>query len=253
MRCKHAINLGLSHPLLFPNNHSFNSIHSPPSCRSCFLLSDPSLCILLRLRSPFSGSLFSIIVQWEHNDSRNQITKQNNRMGTSIPQPTLRFLTSGISKRIIWNTKDAIRTHRLPLRTRSPFRSFHNPLSLLFPLPPPHSFLSPLLRPPPRFLCNMTDTQSPPAKTVRVVVKGRVQGVFYRNWTIENATQLGLRGWVRNRRDGSVEALFSGNPDSVKEMEQRCRHGPPDAVVTGLQVFPSNDDPGTGFVRKQTV
>lgn len=88
---------------------------------------------------------------------------------------------------------------------------------------------------------------------VRVVVKGRVQGVFYRNWTIENATQLGLRGWVRNRRDGSVEALFSGNPDSVKEMEQRCRHGPPDAVVTGLQVFPSNDDPGTGFVRKQTV
>lgn len=174
-------------------------------------------------------------------------------MGTSIPQPTLRFLTSGISKRIIWNTKDAIRTHRFPLRTRSPFRSFHNPLSLLFPLPPPHSFLSPLLRPPPRFLCNMTDTQSPPAKTVRVVVKGRVQGVFYRNWTIENATQLGLRGWVRNRRDGSVEALFSGNPDSVKEMEQRCRHGPSDAVVTGLQVFPSNDDPGTGFVRKQTV
>lgn len=107
-------------------------------------------------------------MQWEHNDSRNQITKQNNRMGTSIPQPTLRFLTSGISKRIIWNAKDAIRTHRFPLRTRSSFRSFHNPLSLLFPLPPPHSFLSPLLRPPPRFLCNMTDTQCPPAKTVRV-------------------------------------------------------------------------------------
>lgn len=88
---------------------------------------------------------------------------------------------------------------------------------------------------------------------VRVVIKGRVQGVFYRNWTIENATQLGLKGWVRNRRDGSVEALFSGNPDAVNEMEQRCRRGPPAAMVTGLDVSPSTDDPGTGFQRKPTV
>ncbi|RZB72524.1 uncharacterized protein LOC114382805 isoform X2 [Glycine soja] len=79
-------------------------------------------------------------------------------------------------------------------------------------------------------------------------------GVFYRNWTIENATQLGLKGWVRNRRDGSVEALFSGSVDAVQEMEQRCRRGPPDAVVTGLQVFPSDDDPATtGFHRKPTL
>ncbi|KAB2087246.1 hypothetical protein ES319_A04G089900v1 [Gossypium barbadense] len=96
-------------------------------------------------------------------------------------------------------------------------------------------------------------SQPSETKTVRVVIKGRVQGVFYRNWTIENATQLGLKGWVRNRRDGSVEALFSGTPDSVEEMEQRCRRGPPAAMVTGLQVFPSDDDPGTGFQRKQTV
>lgn len=88
---------------------------------------------------------------------------------------------------------------------------------------------------------------------VRVVIKGRVQGVFYRNWTIENATQLGLKGWVRNKRDGSVEALFSANPDAVQEMEQRCRRGPPEAVVTGLKVFPSSDDPGSGFERKPTV
>ncbi|XP_073317790.1 uncharacterized protein [Primulina huaijiensis] len=87
----------------------------------------------------------------------------------------------------------------------------------------------------------------PNAKTVRVMIKGRVQGVFYRNWTINNANELGLKGWVRNRRDGSVEALFSGNPDKVEEMEQRCRRGPPDAMVTGLQVFPSTDDPGTSF------
>ncbi|XP_022745035.1 uncharacterized protein LOC111295687 isoform X3 [Durio zibethinus] len=96
-------------------------------------------------------------------------------------------------------------------------------------------------------------SQPSQTKTVRVVIKGRVQGVFYRNWTIENATQLGLKGWVRNRRDGSVEALFSGSPESVQEMEQRCRRGPPAAMVTGLQVFPSNDDPGTGFERKSTV
>lgn len=86
-----------------------------------------------------------------------------------------------------------------------------------------------------------------------MVIKGRVQGVFYRNWTVDNATELGLKGWVRNKRDGSVEALFSGSPEKVQEMEQRCRRGPPDAVVTGLEVFPSTDDPGTKFERKTTV
>jgi len=97
------------------------------------------------------------------------------------------------------------------------------------------------------------DSTQPSTKTVRVVIKGQVQGVFYRNWTVENATQLGLKGWVRNKRDGTVEALFSGNPDVVQEMEQRCRRGPPAAVVTGLEVSPSSDDPGSRFERKQTV
>lgn len=85
------------------------------------------------------------------------------------------------------------------------------------------------------------------------MIKGRVQGVFYRDWTVENANQLGLKGWVRNRRDGSVEALFSGNPDAVHDMEERCRRGPPAAIVTGLEVSRSSDDPGTGFLRKSTV
>ncbi|KAL6336469.1 hypothetical protein AAG906_018424 [Vitis piasezkii] len=119
--------------------------------------------------------------------------------------------------------------------------------------------LSHRLHPLSSFISSMTTRASSnpppsnPTKTVRVVVKGRVQGVFYRNWTIENATQLGLKGWVRNRRDGSVEALFSGTPDSVQEMEQRCRRGPPDAMVTGFEVVPCSDDPGTGFQRKPTV
>lgn len=90
-------------------------------------------------------------------------------------------------------------------------------------------------------------------KTIRCVIKGRVQGVFYRNWTIENATQLGLKGWVRNRRDGSVEALLSGKAEAVDEMLQRCRRGPPDAMVTALDANPSNEDPGSGFERKPTV
>jgi acylphosphatase len=96
-------------------------------------------------------------------------------------------------------------------------------------------------------------SQSSSTKTVRVVIKGRVQGVFYRNWTIENAIELDLKGWVRNKRDGSVEALFSGCADSVQEMEQRCRRGPPASIVTCLDVFISNEDPGTGFERKPTA
>ncbi|KNA12187.1 hypothetical protein SOVF_128180 [Spinacia oleracea] len=90
-------------------------------------------------------------------------------------------------------------------------------------------------------------------KTIRCMIKGRVQGVFYRNWTIDNARQLGLKGWVRNRRDGCVEALFSGNSEIVDEMLQRCRRGPSDAMVTALNVNPSNEDPGSGFERKPTV
>ncbi|EPS58492.1 hypothetical protein M569_16324, partial [Genlisea aurea] len=88
---------------------------------------------------------------------------------------------------------------------------------------------------------------------VKVVIKGRVQGVFYRNWTVDNAAELGLKGWVRNRRDGSVEALFSGSPEKVRQMENRCRSGPPDAIVTGVDVFPSSEDPGITFERKPTV
>lgn len=88
---------------------------------------------------------------------------------------------------------------------------------------------------------------------VRMVIKGRVQGVCYRNWTVENAETLGLKGWVRNRRDGSVEALFSGPPEAVEEMQQRCRRGPPAAMVTGLEAFPSTEEPGTSFEYRSTV
>jgi acylphosphatase len=64
-----------------------------------------------------------------------------------------------------------------------------------------------------------------------VVVSGRVQGVGYRAWTGDQAILLGLHGWVRNRRDGSVEAVFAGPEDVVADMIQACRRGPVAARV----------------------
>lgn len=67
---------------------------------------------------------------------------------------------------------------------------------------------------------------------VRARIAGKVQGVWYRQWTTEAAAELGLTGWVRNRSDGTVEACFSGPPKQVQLMLQRCEEGPPKAEVT---------------------
>jgi acylphosphatase len=74
------------------------------------------------------------------------------------------------------------------------------------------------------------------AKAVRVRIEGRVQGVWYRGWTVAEASRRGLHGWVRNRRDGSVEALFAGPEPLVDEMVESCWSGPPSARVTGVAV-----------------
>jgi acylphosphatase len=84
-------------------------------------------------------------------------------------------------------------------------------------------------------------------RTVRVRIEGGVQGVGYRYWTERVAGELGLTGWVRNRRDGSVEALFSGAADDVAQMLERCRDGPPSARVTAVTVLEEGGDPTTGF------
>jgi acylphosphatase len=65
----------------------------------------------------------------------------------------------------------------------------------------------------------------------RVVIQGRVQGVGYRDWTRHVARARGIEGWVRNRKDGTVEAVFAGPHDAVPEMIAACRKGPPSAVV----------------------
>lgn len=75
------------------------------------------------------------------------------------------------------------------------------------------------------------------ARLVRV--RGQVQGVGYRAWAEQKARGLGLDGWVRNRRDGSVEALLSGAAGAVDEMVRECRHGPAAARVAGVDTEPA--------------
>ncbi len=65
----------------------------------------------------------------------------------------------------------------------------------------------------------------------RVIIEGRVQGVFFRQHTLETALILGVQGWVRNRRDGAVEAVFEGDKERVDRMVQWCHRGPPEAWV----------------------
>lgn len=88
---------------------------------------------------------------------------------------------------------------------------------------------------------------------VRARISGRVQGVWYRAWTVEQAAALGLDGWVRNRSDGTVEAVFAGPADRVAEMVRRCWQGPPAARVSDIVETPV-DDPGvTGFSARPTA
>lgn len=69
-------------------------------------------------------------------------------------------------------------------------------------------------------------------KIVRVTIKGRVQGVGFRAWTQIEASRLGISGWVRNRLNGDVEALFAGPPEAVAALCAACWRGPPQARVT---------------------
>ena len=82
---------------------------------------------------------------------------------------------------------------------------------------------------------------------VRVVIHGRVQGVWYRGWTVDQATARDLDGWVRNRRDGTVEALFSGEDAAVELMIEVCRSGPPAARVREIERNPAQPPDMRGF------
>jgi acylphosphatase len=70
----------------------------------------------------------------------------------------------------------------------------------------------------------------------RVMVTGRVQGVWFRETCARLARAAGVTGWIRNRPDGRVEAVFEGEPEAVDGLVMWCRRGPPRAVVTGVEV-----------------
>jgi acylphosphatase len=87
----------------------------------------------------------------------------------------------------------------------------------------------------------------------RLRIRGRVQGVSYRWWTVHMACRLGVDGWVRNRKDGSVEALAVGPADAVESLIAKCRHGPDAARVDEVEVEEATGIVPAGFTQKPTV
>ncbi|KAG0556795.1 hypothetical protein M758_11G077000 [Ceratodon purpureus] len=88
------------------------------------------------------------------------------------------------------------------------------------------------------------------SKSVNVIVKGTVQGVFFRKWTVEAAQKLNLQGWVRNLEDGSVEAVFSGPTSAVDNMIEQCHSGPSAAKVSSVDVSNWNNEIPQGFEKR---
>ena len=98
-----------------------------------------------------------------------------------------------------------------------------------------------------------TETAMSDTTAIRVRITGRVQGVWYRGWTVDHARRLGLSGWVRNRRDGSVEAVFAGPEEAVRAMIELCRQGPPAALVHDVAEQIETEPVPAGFRQAPTV
>jgi acylphosphatase len=89
-------------------------------------------------------------------------------------------------------------------------------------------------------------------KTVRIHVAGCVQGVGYRVWATRVAAETGLRGWVRNRIDGTVEMLVTGRDDALAAMIEAAHRGPRAARVGEVRVSDDQDDGSFGFTARAT-
>lgn len=89
--------------------------------------------------------------------------------------------------------------------------------------------------------------------TRRLRITGRVQGVGYRDWTLRTARAANLTGWVRNRLDGSVEAVVQGPPAAVEAFVGACQAGPPLARVTAVDSGPCEDTLEPGFRQLPTA
>jgi acylphosphatase len=88
--------------------------------------------------------------------------------------------------------------------------------------------------------------------TYRLEIRGLVQGVYYRGSMVSQANAIGVMGWVRNRMDGSVEAMLQGGANEVERMAEWARRGPPNAVVTSVDIFPSEGD-FVGFHQREST
>lgn len=90
-------------------------------------------------------------------------------------------------------------------------------------------------------------------RTVRLHITGRVQGVGYRDFVRREAEARSLAGWVRNRRDGSVEALIAGPSESVEDLIAACWRGPPASRVADVRAADAEQAPGAGFAVLATA
>ncbi len=92
------------------------------------------------------------------------------------------------------------------------------------------------------------------SRAVRLAIVGRVQGVGYRDWAVKMGRRLGLSGWVRNRIDGSVEAMVAGEESAVARMIEACRRGPPLAEIDRIDEMSADaTDLPEGFARRPTA
>jgi acylphosphatase len=87
----------------------------------------------------------------------------------------------------------------------------------------------------------------------RLRITGKVQGVGFRAWAMNEAASRGLAGWVRNRRDGSVEILVAGPDAAVQSMLGACTQGPDFASVSKIDIHNETEVPPAGFSRKPTI
>ena len=83
-----------------------------------------------------------------------------------------------------------------------------------------------------------------------LIIHGRVQGVFYRDWTVETARSLGVAGWVRNLADGTVEAHLEGDAGALRTMTAAMHEGPPHAEVARIEESPAEPENLSTFERR---
>jgi acylphosphatase len=96
----------------------------------------------------------------------------------------------------------------------------------------------------------MTESES---TSLRLRIEGFVQAVGYRNFAIEEARRLGLNGWIRNRSDGTVEVLASGDTKSVEAFAQACMRGPRGSRVKSVEMHNAEPPSEEGFYRRPSV